>query len=176
LSPSPAKEDPSARFDEFWAAYPPSPRKTDRPKARALFASIVAGKHKTIPKTDPAVIIAACRAYAEQVAPEFVKMPTGWLNGARWETFAQPDAAEASNFRAMAVEWLRAYHRAAMALAAEKAANPGDKRALDREAVRQRDQARAMADAEGWSSEERRALDAEARALAQADLDGRRAA
>lgn len=81
------KKDPevASAFDRFWAAYPAGPRKTDKPKARVLFEAICAGKHKGIPKTDPETIIAGAVAYAATGPGEYLKMPTGWLNGARWE-------------------------------------------------------------------------------------------
>lgn len=77
------KPDP---FDDFWAAYPKAPRKTDRPKARQAFCAIIQGRHKTIGKTDAAVILKGIRAYAaSKPDPQFVPLPTTWLNGARWE-------------------------------------------------------------------------------------------
>lgn len=80
---------------EFWDAYPKCDRKTDRPKVLALFRQIVAGKHKTIAKTDPEIIISAVVLYRDSKPdPTYVPMPLTWLNGARWEQWqgeARPD-------------------------------------------------------------------------------------
>lgn len=78
-------------FDEFWEIYPRAPRKTDRPKARAAFRSIVLGKHKSIERVPAETIIAGLRRYAETGPdPQFVPLPTTWLNGARWEQHPPP--------------------------------------------------------------------------------------
>lgn len=82
------KEDPAVAFDEFWKAYPACKRKTDRPKAEALFRAIVTGKHKTIAATPAAEIIGGVKAWAASLKPadmDYVPLPTSWLNGARWE-------------------------------------------------------------------------------------------
>ena len=73
-------------FDAFWASYPTAPRKTDRPKAREAFWSIVHGKHVGIPRTAASVIVAGAAAYAAtRPDPQFVPLPTTWLNGERWQ-------------------------------------------------------------------------------------------
>lgn len=88
------KQEAPSRLDDaftrFWSAYPAGPRKTDKPKARAAFMAICAGKAKGIPKTDPEVIIAGAQAYARSAPGEYLKMPVGWLNGARWEGAQAP--------------------------------------------------------------------------------------
>ena len=72
-------------FDEFWKHYPAGKRKTDRPKARVLFRQIVTvGKDGVHATTD--AVIAGIKRYADtKPDPEYVPMPTTWLNGARWE-------------------------------------------------------------------------------------------
>lgn len=88
------KQEAPSRLDDafarFWAAYPAGPRKTDKPKARAAFVAICTGKAKGIPKTDPEVIIAGAQAYARSAPGEYLKMPVGWLHGARWEGAQAP--------------------------------------------------------------------------------------
>ena len=75
---------PDPDFDEFWSAFPPG-RKTDKRQALETFRRIVAGKHKTIPKTDPKVIIAGARRFAaSNPDPQFTPIPTTWLNRERW--------------------------------------------------------------------------------------------
>ena len=75
---------PDPDFDEFWSAFPPG-RKTDKRQALETFRRIVAGKHKTIPKTDPQVIIAGARRFAaSNPDPQFTPIPTTWLNRERW--------------------------------------------------------------------------------------------
>jgi hypothetical protein len=84
------KPDP---FPEFWEAYPACKRKTDRAKALALFNQITAGKHRIIPKADPAEIIRGLKAYAAtNPDQEYIPLPTTWLNGERWLAFkAKPE-------------------------------------------------------------------------------------
>lgn len=87
-------------FTEFWEAYPKCPRKTDKPKAKALFDRIIAGKHHGIGKTAAQTIIDGLRRYAStQPDPQYVPLPTTWLNGERWTQFA-PDAEEIDPERA----------------------------------------------------------------------------
>lgn len=82
-------------FAEFWEAYPKCPRKTDRPKAKALFEKIIAGKHAAIGKTDGAEIVQAVRRYAStNPDPQYVPLPTTWLNGERWTQFQTEAQAE----------------------------------------------------------------------------------
>lgn len=75
-------------FERFWGAYPKCPRKTDKPKAKALFSAIVQGRHKQISITDAGRIIAGAEAYAKtDPDPAYIPLPTTWLNGARWDQF-----------------------------------------------------------------------------------------
>lgn len=84
-------------FDAFWAEYPKCPRKTDRVKAKSAFVAIVTGKHRTIDKTSAERITAAAASYAQtDPDPQFVPMPTTWLNGARWEAFDAPKPKDTS--------------------------------------------------------------------------------
>lgn len=84
------------RAMEFWEAYPRCKRKTDRIDALKVFRRIVAGKHRDIPKTDPEIIIAAVRRYAQAGDdPEYMPLPTTWLNNARWEQYPPPVIAAA---------------------------------------------------------------------------------
>jgi len=84
-------------FERFWRAFPPG-RKTDKPKAAAIFAAIVAGRRKGIPKTDPATIISGAERYAATSPdPQYVPMPATWLNGARWDAIA-PDPEPQRNY------------------------------------------------------------------------------
>lgn len=79
-------------FERFWRAFPPG-RKTDKPKAAVIFGQIVAGRRKGIPKTDAAVIIAGAERYAATSPdPQYVPMPTTWLNGARWDDMPEPQS------------------------------------------------------------------------------------
>lgn len=83
-----AEKPKDDRFGEFWASYPACPRKTGKPQAHQAWARIMAGKAKDIPKTDPEVIIAAVKRFAASGAdPQFIPLPTTWLNGARWDQF-----------------------------------------------------------------------------------------
>lgn len=89
--PEASKQDAEGdHFAEFWKAYPTGPRKTDKPKAKLAFNAIVAGKRKGIDKMDPAVIVAAVKRYeASNPDPQYVPLPTTWLNGARWDQFPE---------------------------------------------------------------------------------------
>lgn len=81
------------RGEEFWAAYPRCPRKLDKRDVLALFRKIVSGKHRTIPKTDPETIILAVKRFAQSGAdPDFMPLPTTWLNKARWEDVPEPQS------------------------------------------------------------------------------------
>jgi hypothetical protein len=82
-------------FNDFWAAYPACQRKTGKPQAHQAWCRIIAGKAKEIPKTDAAVIIEAVKRFAASGAdPQFIPLPTTWLNGARWDQF--PAVSEVS--------------------------------------------------------------------------------
>lgn len=72
-------------FEDFWKAYPPG-RKQDKGGARDTFRRIVTGKHRRGMRAKAADLIAAAARYAaSNPDPEFVPMPTTWLNGGRWE-------------------------------------------------------------------------------------------
>lgn len=66
-------------FDDFWK---PWPRKVDKEPARKAF-------DKAIKKANAAVIVEACRAYAQRCIdvgqdPQFIPHPATWLNKERW--------------------------------------------------------------------------------------------
>lgn len=93
-------------FSEFWEAYPKAPRKTDKPKAKASFDRIVAGKAKGIGSVRPETIIAAVKRYAASGPdPEFVPLPTTWLNGARWEQWAEAPKPKLAAYRSPS-DWM----------------------------------------------------------------------
>jgi len=78
-APKPKPED-DPKWIEFWKAYPRKHGKTEALKAWA----------KAIKATDPNVIVAGARVYAERMQRQGVdlskiKMAQGWLNGQRWE-------------------------------------------------------------------------------------------
>lgn len=113
--PSPA-EKPD-RFQEFWALWPTGTNKGKK-DARTAWEQIVAGTKKGIPKTDPQVIIDGMRAYREDptkqghwVNPaemQYIKHPTSWLNGARWEDYdGQTSKAELTPERLATFEDMR---------------------------------------------------------------------
>ena len=81
-----SRQEPEVdHFEEFWKAYPTGPRKTDKPKARKAFYAITQGKHKDIGKTDARAIVEAVGRYAaSNPDPQYLPMPTTWLNGERW--------------------------------------------------------------------------------------------
>lgn len=82
-------------FSEFWSAYPACKRKTDKPKARLLFAKLIEGKHPHIDKTEPEKIISGVKAYAATSPDqEFIPLPTTWLNGERWTVAHLPTESE----------------------------------------------------------------------------------
>lgn len=86
----PTKKTADEAFERFWKAYPPG-RKTDKPKARLAWDQIVTGRRKGIPKTEPETIIAGAVRYAgSDPDPQFVPLPTTWLNGARWDAIDAP--------------------------------------------------------------------------------------
>lgn len=99
-----AADDP---FTEFWAAFPKAPRKTDKPKAKAAFDRIVAGKAKGIGRVPAEIIIAAIRRYAASGPdPEYVPLPTTWLNGARWEQWPEPAPKPRHTAYRSPVDWM----------------------------------------------------------------------
>ena len=72
-------------FDLFWASYPRCKRKTDKPKAFLAFEAIVEGKHKVIKAPNTSDIISGIKSYAQSGPdPEYIPLPTTWLNGERW--------------------------------------------------------------------------------------------
>lgn len=78
-------------FNDFWEAYPKCPRKTGKPQAHQAWCRIISGKAKEIPKTDAKVIIEAVKRFAASGQdPQFIPLPTTWLNGARWDQFQAP--------------------------------------------------------------------------------------
>lgn len=78
-------------FEDFWTAFP-SGRKQDKGGARDAFRKIVTGKHRRGLRAKAADLIEAAGRYAAaKPDPEYVPMPTTWLNGGRWED----DAASA---------------------------------------------------------------------------------
>lgn len=92
-----------ALFDAFWASYPKCKRKTDRPKAAVTFERIILGKHPNIERTDAETIIAGVRKYAAtNPDPEFIPLPTTWLNGARWESSGDSPSAKVLRYQALA--------------------------------------------------------------------------
>ena len=82
----PSEQEPKVdHFEEFWKAYPTGPRKTAKPRARKAFYAITQGKHKDIGKTDARAIVEAVGRYAaSNPDPQYLPMPTTWLNGERW--------------------------------------------------------------------------------------------
>lgn len=72
----PVEVEPLA-FDDFWAVWPKKNSKRDAERAWA----------KAVKSVDPAVIVAAARAYAEsphRPSLQFVPYGASWLNGERW--------------------------------------------------------------------------------------------
>lgn len=85
-----ASADAEARFDEFWAVYPPG-RKKAKVAARAAWVKAVTGAKPHREPTPPQVIIDGAVAYSESrdVQRGYAAMPTTWLNQGRWD--AEPD-------------------------------------------------------------------------------------
>jgi hypothetical protein len=88
-NPSPAvagdgRASVALQFEEFWRAFPPG-RKRDKGDARDLFCAIVTGKFKKRHASAATLIEAAKRYAATNPDPDYVPMPTTWLNGGRWE-------------------------------------------------------------------------------------------
>lgn len=91
ISPYPPKggDDIATSFEEFWVAFPgeapPRGRKTDKPKALEAFRRIVTNTHrKRVHATVDEIIRGAKRYASTKPDPDFIPMPTTWLNGARW--------------------------------------------------------------------------------------------
>lgn len=91
-------------FNAFWAAYPKCPRKTGKPQAHQAWTRIMAGKAKDIPKTDGETIVAAVERFAaSNPDPQFIPLPTTWLNGARWDQF--PPSVAPTGPRRLGPSW-----------------------------------------------------------------------
>lgn len=76
-------------FEEFWRAFPGEPpprgRKTDKPKALEAFRRIVTNTHRKRLHASVDELVGGAKRYAStKPDPEFIPMPTTWLNGARW--------------------------------------------------------------------------------------------
>lgn len=72
-------------FEDFWRVFP-SGRKQAKGEARDAFRKIVTGKHRKGLRAKVETILAAVERYAAtNPDPEFVPMPSTWLNGGRWE-------------------------------------------------------------------------------------------
>ncbi|WP_414461772.1 DUF1376 domain-containing protein [Hyphomicrobium sp. DY-1] len=89
-------------FDDFWSAFPGSPpprgRKTDRPKAFEIFKRIVTGTHRKGIRGRAEEIVRGAERYAKSNPdPEYLPMPTTWLNGARWQDHPEPIAGAFSD-------------------------------------------------------------------------------
>jgi hypothetical protein len=81
---------PSASaFDEFWKAFPTG-RKKGKGAARDLFAKIVSRRHRTLRAKPEAIVAAAKRYAATNPDPQYVPLPTTWLNEGRWEDEVAP--------------------------------------------------------------------------------------
>lgn len=80
-------------FEDFWRAFPAG-RKQAKPDARSAFRKIVTGRHRKGLKAKAETIIAAAAAYAATSPdPDFVPMPSTWLNSGRWEDDLAPASA-----------------------------------------------------------------------------------
>lgn len=87
------------QFDEFWSSFPgwapPRGRKTDKPKAMEVFKRIVLNRHRKGLRATADEIVAGAKRYAQSSPdPEFIPMPTTWLNGGRWADGSDSDANE----------------------------------------------------------------------------------
>jgi hypothetical protein len=83
--------DDDPKWREFWDLVP---RKQGKDEARKAYVNHVLGTGeydgRPIRKTDPDVIIAGMRSYADRVKRDrterkHIKMAQGWINGRRWE-------------------------------------------------------------------------------------------
>jgi predicted transcriptional regulator len=92
-----------SQFAEFWQAFPTG-RKTDKPKAIVAFKKALDGKLRGVPKVDAATIIAAAKRYAaSNPDPNFVPIPTTWLNGARWDQW--PEVSDLPRRSLLGPQW-----------------------------------------------------------------------
>lgn len=72
------------KFETFWSAFPAG-RKRGKGKALEAFKRIVSGTHRSTLKASTEDLIAGARRYAAtRPDPEYVPMPTTWLNEGRW--------------------------------------------------------------------------------------------
>lgn len=87
-------------FDAFWDVYP---RKEKKLAAKDAYLKVIQGnKRKKRPPTDPATVIAGARRYAGRCGtnPQYIAMPTTWLNDGRWEDQpADPQPAVANGYQ-----------------------------------------------------------------------------
>ena len=82
-SPADAGSIFTADFEAFWAAFPAG-RKQGKGDAADLFQRIVSGKHKKLKGCPIALIDGARRYAASKPDPEYVPLPSTWLNQGRW--------------------------------------------------------------------------------------------
>lgn len=94
---SPSAEKQEDPFEIFWKEFPPG-RKTDKPKARKLFWSIVQGTSKTLTKATTDQLIDGAKRFARsEPDPQYTPMPTTWLNGERWTAEPEPQRKAVSS-------------------------------------------------------------------------------
>jgi hypothetical protein len=79
-------------FGVFWAAFPPG-RKRDRGGALDTFTDIITGKHRKRKATVQEIVDGARRYAASRPDPDYVPLPTTWLNGGRWGDDVGPQLA-----------------------------------------------------------------------------------
>lgn len=97
LPPKGGGIDIDKKFEEFWRVFPgfapPRGRKTDKPKARETFIRIATNRHRKALRASCDEMIAGAKCYAAtNPDPEFIPMPTTWLNGARWQdNYQEPE-------------------------------------------------------------------------------------
>jgi hypothetical protein len=72
-------------FEAFWWAYP-AERRQNKADVRQTFFAIIAGKHKSLSRATPEVLIENARRYNRRLKDrKFAKMPSTWLNNGCWE-------------------------------------------------------------------------------------------
>lgn len=84
-----ATTDTEIAFEKFWSLFP-AERRRGKGKARGLFATIVAGRHK-VGRATADEIVQAVRE-GRGIDPSFPPMPETWLNQGRW--MDEPSGAE----------------------------------------------------------------------------------
>jgi hypothetical protein len=82
-SPADAGSQFTSDFETFWAAFPAG-RKQGKGDAADLFQRIVTGKHKKLKASTLALIDGARRYAASKPDPDYVPLPSTWLNQGRW--------------------------------------------------------------------------------------------